>query len=205
MATNPRVPGDLDRDRQQAERHDHARMHLVKERRSWLPWLALLAGIAILAVIVVTMPRAPKQTASPAGGLTPSQPAGAMLQVSQVQLSPIGPEGSVNVDGMVFNNGNNPVIGVTVEAVFRDTNNQVIDRVPTGMLGVEKSGGATKAFADEPLKPQETRQFRLQFHQVPQNWNHQAPEIRITNIAEAGQKNSGGAASTNRNQGQGGR
>jgi hypothetical protein len=32
------------------------------------------------------------------------------------------------------------------------------------------------------------RPFRLQFHNLPQNWDHQVPEIRITNVSSTTKK-----------------
>jgi hypothetical protein len=184
MASNPRIPDNRDRERG-PRLAPKATPHLTLEKRrpSWTPWLALLAGIAILAAIFYFMPRAPKQTPAATNGLTPNQPTGAQLQLSQLKLSPVGPDGSINVDGLVFNNGNNPVIAIETEATFRDTSGQIIGRVPAAMLAVDANGGPTKAFADDPIKPQASRPFRLQFHNVPASWNHQVPELRITDVS----------------------
>jgi hypothetical protein len=180
MATNPRIPDQRDRKGPVLA----PKMELQDKRgRSWLPWLALLAGVAMLAAILYYMPRAPKASAPPAAATVPNQPTGAQLQLSQLQLSAPGPDGSVNLDGMIFNNGNTPVLAITAEATFRDQSGQIISRVPTGMLSVDKDGAATKTFADDPLKPQGQRHFRMQFHNLPDTWNHQAPEIRISDVS----------------------
>ena len=185
MATNPQLPNNRDRDR-----GPRLAPHLTldKRRPSIVPWLALLAGIGILAAIIAYMPRAPKQTVPPTNAQVPNQPTGAQLQISQLKLSPVGPDGSINLDGMVLNNGNTPVIAIETEATFRDNNGQMIGRVPAAMLSVDKSGGPTKTFADDPIKPQAMRPFRLQFHNVPQNWNHQVPELRITDVSATTKK-----------------
>lgn len=154
-----------------------------KASRSWLPWLALLAGVAMLAAILYYMPRAPKASAPAAAATVPNQPTGAQLQLSQMQVSAPGPDGSVNVDGMILNNGSTPVLAITAEATFRDQSGNLISRVPTGMLSVDQDGAATKTFADDPLKPQAQRHFRMQFHNVPDGWNHQPPEIRILDVS----------------------
>jgi hypothetical protein len=179
MATNPRIPDQRDRNRGPVL----APKMTVTKRRSVLPLLALLAGIAILAVIITQLPRAPKQTPPPTAGEIPNQPTGAQLQVSQLKLSPVGPDGSINLDGMVFNSGDQPVLAIATEAIFHGANGQVIDRVPAAMLSVDNNGGATKTFADDPLKPQARHPFRLQFHNIPQTWDHKVPELRITNVS----------------------
>jgi hypothetical protein len=183
MATNPRIPDNRNRGPVLAPK-----LTVEKRRPSWVPWLALLAGVAILAIIIAYMPRAPKQTPAPTNGTVPTQATGAQLQVSDLRVSPIGPDGTLNLDGMVFNNGNNPVLAITTEAIFRDNNGQVIQRISGPMLGVDQNGGATKAFADDPIKPQARRPFRLQFANVPQNWNHQVPELRITDVSATTKK-----------------
>jgi hypothetical protein len=179
MATNPRIPDQRDRRGPVLA----PKLTVEKRRPSWLPWLALLAGIAILAIIIWQLPRTPKQMAPATNGEIPNQPTGAQIQLSQLQLSPRGPDGSINLDGMLFNNGNQPVIAVATEVIFHDANGQVIDRVPSAMLSVEKNGGPTKTFADDPIKPQAMRPFRLQFSNVPQSWDHKVPEIRITEVS----------------------
>jgi Protein of unknown function (DUF3426) len=184
MATNPRIPDNRDRERGPVL----APKLTVDKRSPLLPWLALLAGIAILAVIIYSLPRTPKQMAPATGGVIPNQDTGAQIQLSQLKLSPMGPDNSINLDGMVFNNGNQPVLSITTEATFRDNNGQVIGRVPAAMLSVEQNGGPTSTFADSPLKPQAMHPFRLQFHNLPQNWNHQVPELRITDVSSTTKK-----------------
>jgi hypothetical protein len=185
MATNPRIPDHRGRERGPVLA---PKLTVDKRRPSWVPWLALLAGIAILAAIIAYLPRTPKQMAPATNGMIPNQETGSQLQLSQLKLSPVGPDGSINLDGMVFNNSNTPVIAIATEAIFRDNNNQVIGRVAGGMLSVDKNGGPTKTFADDPIKPQAMRPFRLQFHNVPENWNHQVPEIRITDVSSTTKK-----------------
>jgi hypothetical protein len=181
MATNPRIPDNRDGERRPVLAPPPTMT--LQKRGSWFPWLALLAGIAILALIIAYLPRTPKQMAPATNGMTPNQETGSQLQLSQLKLSPVGPDGSINLDGMVFNNGNTPVLAIATEATFRDNNGQVIGRVPAAMLSVDQNGGATKPFADDPMKPQAMRPFRLQFQNVPQNWDHKVPEIRITDVS----------------------
>lgn len=183
MATNPRIPDNRNRGPVLAPK-----ITVEKRRPSWVPWLALLAGVAILAIIIAYMPRAPKQTPPPANATVPTQATGAQIQLSDLKLSPMGPDGTLNLDGMIFNNGNNPVIAITAEAIFRDNNGQVIKRIGSPMLEVEQNAGATKPFADDPIKPQARRPFRMEFANIPQNWNHQVPELRITDVSSTTRK-----------------
>jgi len=171
-------------------------MH-VRKRRPWIPIALIALPILLLLVLFFYLPQAPKATAPPTNAMVPNQPTGGALQITQMQMTrhAQGGPNSVNIEGNILNNGDQSVIGATVEATFRDQSNQPIARMAAPIMAVE--GGVTKAFVDNPLAPQANREFRLTFTSVPQEWNGQEPELRIAAVAGTTPTNNQTAPNTN--------
>ena len=86
--------------------------------------------------------------------------------------------------GTVTNAGNQTVTHVMVQVVFKDDMGQMAQRedVP---LKVLKTGGPYPEAVDlsvSPLAPGQSQPFRLTFESISMQWNHQYPEIRITDV-----------------------
>lgn len=73
------------------------------------------------------------------------------------------------IDGKITNNGDRTVEHAEVACVFYDSISQLIlrERVP---------------IVKTPLKPGETRLFRLPFDDIPASWNNQMPQLVIAQI-----------------------
>jgi hypothetical protein len=73
------------------------------------------------------------------------------------------------IEGTVANAGERVVRSVEIVCVFYDPYGQVIlrERVP---------------IVKAPLKPGESRPFRLAFDDIPASWNNQAPQLVIASI-----------------------
>jgi hypothetical protein len=71
--------------------------------------------------------------------------------------------------GKVTNAGNRTVYSAEVSCIFYDSINQMVlrERVP---------------IVKTPLKPGETRSFRLPFDDIPSSWNSQMPQLVIAQI-----------------------
>jgi uncharacterized protein DUF2393 len=88
------------------------------------------------------------------------------------------------IDGSITNAGASTVTHVVVEVVFKDEMGQMAQRedVP---LKVLKSGGPYLEAMDlsvAPLSPGQSQPFRLTFESISAQWNHQYPEIQITEV-----------------------
>jgi len=57
---------------------------------------------------------------------------------------------------------------------------------PQGLpfMALKKEGGTwlPDGLVNDPLKPNETRGFRILVNQVPPNWNHQLPGLQIVTV-----------------------
>lgn len=73
------------------------------------------------------------------------------------------------ITGTITNSGDRVVEHADVACVFYDSINQLVlrERVP---------------IVKAPLKPGETRSFRLPFDDIPSSWNNQMPQLVIAQI-----------------------
>jgi len=101
----------------------------------------------------------------------------AKAYVRNLQLSEVGLKANesyagqviTEIDGKITNNGARTVDRAEVACVFYDSINQLVlrERVP---------------LVKAPLKPGETRAFRLPFDDIPSSWNNQMPQLVIAQI-----------------------
>lgn len=79
----------------------------------------------------------------------------------------------VEITGKLTNKGDRGLRLVEINCVFYDPYGQLVlrERVPI----VKRTGGA-------PLKPGETRSFRLPFDSIPSSWNQALPQLVIARI-----------------------
>jgi hypothetical protein len=90
------------------------------------------------------------------------------------------------IDGAVTNSGDKTVTRVVVDVVFKDDVGQVTQDEPDEPLRVLKTSGPYPEAVDlslAPLAPGQSRPFRLTFDHISAQWNHQYPEIKVTDIA----------------------
>src|SRR5256885_10081608 len=184
MATNPNYPDPRKR------RADFPDPELPQEKRAGVPWplIAIMAAGLILAAFIYYLPRMPKESRGPAAGQIPDQPLLNELQVSNLKIVPAPVGNQIYLTGQLQNTGNHTVNAITVDAIFRDANGQQVQRETRQLEGVAVQGNGTQAttFADSPLKPKDSRGFRVGFDNVPTTWNHEVPEMRIVHMAWEG-------------------
>lgn len=189
MATNPRIP---------PEEYDHKQPQLVpnadrlkpKRAGSGVPGvlIAILVAAVLLGVILYFMPRNPKQAPPPTGAQVPTQPVPGELQLGAMQLVS-GPTGeSFYLNGRITNTGPHDVAGILAEVKLRGRENEVIEDVirPLEGMKVQGNGLVPESFANAPIKPNQTRPFRLSVEQVPLSWNNNLPEVQITTVTATG-------------------
>ena len=140
-----------------------------------------VAIVLALAVVIALLLRSePKSAAAP-------PPYAANLKLADFKMSAaenfVGATVSY-IDGAVVNTGAKTVTHATVEVVFKDDLNQIVQREVVA-LKVLKSGGPYPEAVDlgaSPLGPGQGQPFRLTFESISTQWNHQYPEIKITEV-----------------------
>lgn len=88
------------------------------------------------------------------------------------------------IDGTITNTGDKSVTHVMVEVNFEDSMGQVAQREDVA-LRIVKSNGAYEEPVDltvSPLAPGKSEYFRLTFDSISAQWNHQYPDITITDV-----------------------
>ncbi len=159
----------------------------AKESRSLLPWI--IAGVVVLLVLGIFLARghhAPP--ANPGGaGLAPPDPYSANLAFSNIKMSEASSVGGAKVtylDGLIANHGEKTLTGLTVQVAFRDFTNQLVQKetMPLNLIRTHQPYIDTEPVSSAPIKPGETREFRLIFDHVAESWNQNYPELRVIEV-----------------------
>jgi hypothetical protein len=178
MATNPQFPQQRG---PQRVPDVHPKLQVPKRKQFPWPILAIVAAAAILAAIIALMPTTPHKRTAPQAAQIPGQPTGSQIQMSHMTLKPGPTGGSVYLAGQLTNTGNTDITGVQVQATFKGANGQ---NLQTQIRPVEELQSPTQAqdFTNNPIKPNQARDFRITFDTVPAGWNHEMPAISIGTV-----------------------
>jgi hypothetical protein len=137
--------------------------------------VVVVVGAAILALREA--PRGPKVPASYAPN----------LKISDLKMSAaenfVGATVSY-VDGTISNTGNNTVTHATVHVLFKDDMGQVVgdETLPLHVLQTSGPYPDTVDLSAAPLAPGQNKPFRLTFESISTQWNHQFPDMEITDV-----------------------
>jgi hypothetical protein len=140
-----------------------------------------VAVVMVIAVILALLLRSqPKNASGP--------PAyAANLKLSDFKMSAaenfVGATVSY-VDGTITNLGGKTVTHVVVEVRFKDDLGQLAQRDEIPMQVLKTTGPYPEAvdFAVSPLGPGQSTTFRLTFESISAQWNHQYPDIQVTDV-----------------------
>jgi hypothetical protein len=146
-----------------------------------------IIAVAVVAVVLIAVGAAFLLRGQPKGATGPP-PYAANLKLSDFKMSAaenfVGATVSY-VDGTVSNTGGQTVTHVIVEVNFKDDMGQIAQREEIPMQVLKTDGPYPEAvdFSVSPLGPNQNKLFRLTFESISAQWNHQYPEILITNLA----------------------
>ena len=161
----------LDQQSPPTEEHDNSRVIIAVA-------VTLVIGIALAAAFLLREPPKPVKAPSPYI---------ANLKLSDFKMSAaenfIGATVSY-IDGRITNTGDKTVTHVVVQVNFEDSMGQVAQREDLP-LRVVKSNGAYEEPVDlnaAPVAPGQSASFRLTFDSISSQWNHQYPDITITDV-----------------------
>jgi hypothetical protein len=88
------------------------------------------------------------------------------------------------IDGTITNTSDKTVTHVVVEVTFKDSIGQLAQREELP-LQVVRTNGAYLEPVDlnvSPLAPGKAQPFRLTFDSISAQWNHEYPEIKVTDV-----------------------
>jgi hypothetical protein len=141
-----------------------------------------VAVVLVVAVVVSLLLRTEPKAAS---GLPPAYAAN--LKLSDLKMSAaenfVGATVSY-VDGTVTNSGSKTVTRAAVEVIFKDDMGQVAQKEDLPLRALKTSGPYHEAvdLTVSPLSPGQSQPFRLTFESISAQWNHQYPEIQVTDV-----------------------
>ena len=143
--------------------------------------------IAVVAVIAIAIAAALLLRSRPQSASGPP-PYAANLKLSDFKMS--AAENFVRatvsyVDGTLTNSGDKTVTHVMVEVQFKDEMGQLAQREEIPMQALKTDGPYPEAvdFSVSPLGPGQSKAFRLTFESISAQWNHQYPDIQVTDVA----------------------
>jgi hypothetical protein len=144
-------------------------------------------AIAVAIVIVAAVAAAFLMRSQPKGAAN-THPYATNLKLSDFKMSAaqnfVGATVSY-VDGTVTNTGNKTVTHAVVEVLFKDEMGQIAQREDVPLQVLKTSGPYPEAvdFNVSPLAAGQSKPFRLTFEGISTQWNHQYPDIQVTDVA----------------------
>jgi hypothetical protein len=153
-----------------------------EEERSLTPWIVAGAVVLIIVGVLIAASLRPKKTE----GSTPD-PYAAQLVISGLQLSQssnMAGSQLTYVDGEIANHGDKTVDAVTVRTMFHDSLNQPgqQETMPLNLIRTRDPYIDIEPVSADPIKPGESKSFRLIFDHLSQDWNQQSPDIKILQV-----------------------
>jgi hypothetical protein len=89
------------------------------------------------------------------------------------------------IDGTVNNTGNQTVTHIVVQVTFKDSIGQLAQRETVPLRVLRTTGPYPEAvdLGMSPLAPGQNKPFRLTFESISEQWNHEYPELKVTDVA----------------------
>ena len=177
MATNPKIPSSLEPNKTgglKPEPPTSGRAGAI---------LAIVTAALMLGAILYFMPRAPKATPGPTSAAVLNGPAAGMLQLTNPKMTPSPAGGSMYIDAMIQNTSTQVINGIVAQVRFRAQDGSVAQAVEVPVQLVQQGGArVSQDVTSAPIKPNDTRPIRIAIDRVPQNWNHEMPEIQVSAV-----------------------
>jgi hypothetical protein len=154
--------------------------------QSRFPWplIALAVAVALLLVTLWLSPGINKASTKEANLASQTT----QLRLAAISLSPQEANNQANVDvyGQASNSGARPITSAIISAVFKDKDGTAIltQQKPMERVDLDNKDKALNEqdFLQDPLKPGQTAGFRVSYTEVPQNWNHEPPELSVLQV-----------------------
>src|SRR5215831_19255626 len=147
-------------------------------------WRAIGIGVGLVVVIVAVLILISRTEQK---GPANPPPYVSNLKISDLKMSAaenfVGATVSY-IDGTVTNSGNQTVTRAVVEVTFKDSMGQMAQRETVPLRVLQTSGPYPDAvdLTVSPLAPGQSKPFRLTFEGISTQWNHEYPELNVTDI-----------------------
>lgn len=147
-----------------------------------------VAGLVVLIVLTGLILGGRRKGPAAANTVQPDAAYAANLPLSQLAMSEstsLSGGKSTFIDGNVTNTGGQTVTGITVQVLFRNDEGMPpqVETLPLALIRTREPYVDTQPVSAAPLKPGDTREFRLIFETIPNNWNVQMPDIHVIRVS----------------------
>jgi len=154
--------------------------------QSRFPWPLLALAVAA-ALLIVTFWLTPRTNRAATRAVDNSLEPAAQVRISGVRISPqkVNNLSNVVVYGEATNTGSRPVTQAIVSAVFHDKDGNPLLAQQQSMQRADAKGNKVedaKMLADQPLKPGQAAGFRVEYSQVPGNWDGKPPDLSVLQV-----------------------
>ena len=153
------------------------------QKRNWVPLLIGLVAVLVALAAIVLMSRHKGMTG------TQPDPYASKLKLSDIKLSAaqnyMG--GTVTyLDFNITNNGDRAVVGATVNAQFKDSMGQVVQKetLPVHVL-VENQLAGYPDLVDltrAPIAPGQTKTVRITLEHISESWDQSYPQMELVGL-----------------------
>jgi hypothetical protein len=147
--------------------------------------LSIVLGIVLVVVVAVTGSLLLRTDAKIAN---PPHPYARNIKFSDLKMS--AAENFVGssvtyLDGTVTNTADKTVTRAVVSVNFKDSLAQIVqaDDVPLRILQTSGPYPDAVDLTLAPLAPAQSKPFRLTFEHVTADWNHEYPELKVTDVS----------------------
>jgi hypothetical protein len=154
----------------------------TEERSNLLPIVIGLCLVIVVVGIAAFLLRSDSRIANP------PHPYAVNIKLSDLKMSAaenfIGTTVTY-LDGIVTNAADKTVTHAVVHVSFKDSLGQVAQAEDVPLHVLQTGGPYTDAvdLTISPLAPRQSQPFRLTFEHVTADWNHEYPELKITDVA----------------------
>jgi hypothetical protein len=150
-------------------------------------WMPLVFGAVLVVLVVGSLVVLSRRPSSERIGDLPTDPYADDMAISDPHLSTahnfVG--GTVYyIEGSITNAGDKTVTGLRMEAIFRNSLGQVVQKEVQPLMLLHARPGYDDAIpvSAAPLAPKTHRDFRLAFEHISNDWNQGYPELRIVKV-----------------------
>ena len=148
-------------------------------------WLPIVFGVALVVIVVVIASLMLRTDTKIANA---PDPYAANIKFSDMKMSVaenfVG-SSVTYLDGTVTNAGDKTVIRAIIQVTFKDSLAQVVQSEDVALRILQTSGPYPEALdlSVAPLPPGQAKTFRLTFEHVSADWNHEYPELKVTDVS----------------------
>jgi hypothetical protein len=161
--------------------------YVASEPESATPWGPIIIGaVAVLIVIGIIVFFSTRRGSSQTNSEPDSYAAN--LVINDLTLSTaqnFAGQEVTYLEGKLQNNGQSTVDGATVQVAFKNSLGEIVQREsqPLAIIRTRDPYIDTASLKVVPLKPGQTREFRLTFEHISADWDRQKPDLRVMRVS----------------------